>query len=61
MLGTPFYLMEHVKGRIFADPSLPGVEPSDRARIYEVSGLTLDWLTVLVRSPGRHGIASTLF
>ena len=39
MLGTPFYLMEHVKGRIFADPSLPGVEPADRARIYEVRKL----------------------
>ncbi|GAB4815191.1 hypothetical protein N2152v2_002237 [Parachlorella kessleri] len=41
VLGTPFYLMEHVKGRIYADPSLPGVEPAGRARIYEGMARTL--------------------
>lgn len=37
MLGTPFYVMEHVKGIIHADPSLPGKPPSERARIYKAS------------------------
>lgn len=37
VLGTPFYLMQHVRGRIFADPSLPGVDPPQRAAIYEAS------------------------
>ncbi|XP_077164825.1 acyl-CoA dehydrogenase family member 10 isoform X3 [Paroedura picta] len=34
ILGTPFYLMEYCTGRIFKDPSLPGLEPSQRQEIY---------------------------
>ncbi|XP_054852904.1 acyl-CoA dehydrogenase family member 10 [Eublepharis macularius] len=34
ILGTPFYLMEYCTGRIFKDPSLPGLEPSQRREIY---------------------------
>ena len=26
LLGTPFYVMEHIAGRVFADPALPGLE-----------------------------------
>jgi|GEM_PF-880329 len=33
-IGQPFYVMDHVEGRIFADRLLPGVEPIDRRRIY---------------------------
>lgn len=33
--GAEFYLMEYVKGRIFMDPSLPGVSTSDRRLAYE--------------------------
>ncbi len=33
--GTPFYLMEYVEGRIFWNPALPGLAPSERAAIYE--------------------------
>jgi aminoglycoside phosphotransferase (APT) family kinase protein len=33
--GTPFYLMEYVEGRIFWNPALPGLTPSERAAIYE--------------------------
>ena len=36
VLGTPFYLMQHVKGRIFTDPSLPGMPPAERAAVYQV-------------------------
>ncbi|CAI5735772.1 unnamed protein product [Hyaloperonospora brassicae] len=34
VVGTPFYLMEHVPGRIFQDPSLPGVKPMYRYAMY---------------------------
>jgi aminoglycoside phosphotransferase (APT) family kinase protein len=30
VVGTPFYLMERVDGRVFHDASLPGVAPGDR-------------------------------
>ncbi|XP_048370155.1 acyl-CoA dehydrogenase family member 10 [Sphaerodactylus townsendi] len=33
ILGTPFYLMDYCTGRIFKDPSLPGLEPSQRGEI----------------------------
>ena len=35
VVGTPFIVMEHVQGRVFHDPTLPGVRPRDRAAIYE--------------------------
>lgn len=41
MLGTPFYLMQHVRGRIFSDPSLPGLPPAQRAAVYEAMACTL--------------------
>lgn len=34
IIGTPFIVMEHVPGRVFHDPTLPGVAPEDRAAIY---------------------------
>jgi aminoglycoside phosphotransferase (APT) family kinase protein len=34
VVGTPFYLMEYVDGRIFWDPALPGLAPSERTAIY---------------------------
>jgi aminoglycoside phosphotransferase (APT) family kinase protein len=33
--GTAFYVMEHVEGRIFWDPLLPGMEPAERGAIYD--------------------------
>lgn len=35
VIGTPFYLMEYVDGRIFLDPSLPELSPADRGQIYD--------------------------
>jgi aminoglycoside phosphotransferase (APT) family kinase protein len=35
ILGTPFFVMEHVDGRIFWDPTLPSVTPAERAAIYD--------------------------
>jgi len=35
VIGTPFYIMEYVHGRIFKDPLLPGLSVEQRRRIYE--------------------------
>jgi aminoglycoside phosphotransferase (APT) family kinase protein len=62
VLGTPFYVMEHVRGRIFTDPSLPGMPPQQRAAAYQVRRcrlavgdvwcasllLLLEWLLALI-------------
>ncbi|CAB1340693.1 unnamed protein product [Coregonus sp. 'balchen'] len=34
LIGTEFYLMEHVQGRIFRDLRLPGVSAAERAALY---------------------------
>lgn len=34
VLGTPFYLMERVEGRVFSDASLPNLSPAERRDIY---------------------------
>lgn len=34
MVGTPFYVMQHVAGRIFLDQSLPSMTVSDRSAAY---------------------------
>lgn len=34
VMGTPFYLMDRVDGRVFADCSLPGVSAADRRAMY---------------------------
>ncbi len=34
VIGTSFYVMDFADGRIFRDPSLPGIEPAERRAIY---------------------------
>ncbi len=34
VIGTAFYVMEHVEGRILWDPTLPGMTPGERAAHY---------------------------
>ncbi|KAK2815035.1 hypothetical protein Q7C36_023301 [Tachysurus vachellii] len=34
VIGTEFYIMEHVKGRIFRDPRLPGISSAERSALY---------------------------
>ncbi|SIT17729.1 Predicted kinase, aminoglycoside phosphotransferase (APT) family [Roseivivax lentus] len=34
ILGTPFYLMNRLEGRVFEDAALPGVSPEDRREMY---------------------------
>jgi aminoglycoside phosphotransferase (APT) family kinase protein len=35
VIGTPFYLMSYVPGRIFWDPTLPELSRSDRTALYD--------------------------
>jgi aminoglycoside phosphotransferase (APT) family kinase protein len=35
VIGTAFYVMEFLEGRIFRDPQLPGIEREERAAIYD--------------------------
>ena len=30
VIGTPFYLMEYLPGRVLKDPSLPSMTPTER-------------------------------
>lgn len=54
LLGTPFYVMEHIKGRVFADYSMAGLSAEDRRAVY------LDMAAVLARlhalSPDAVGL-----
>ncbi|CAI5451450.1 unnamed protein product [Caenorhabditis angaria] len=40
-LDTPFYLMEYQKGRIFLNPALPELKPTERRQVYEEALKTL--------------------
>ncbi len=35
VIGSAFYVMDHVEGRIFWDPTLPGMAPSERSAIFD--------------------------
>jgi aminoglycoside phosphotransferase (APT) family kinase protein len=35
VIGTAFFLMEYVQGRVFWDPTLPGIETAERAALYD--------------------------
>jgi len=35
VIGTPFYIMEYLHGRILRNPLLPGMEPAERAAVYD--------------------------
>nr|POF05279.1 putative acyl-coa dehydrogenase ibr3 [Quercus suber] len=41
VIGTAFYIMEYLDGRIFVDPTLPGVSPDKRRAIYQATANTL--------------------
>ena len=41
VIGTPFYVMGHVAGRVFWDPAMPGSEPGERASVYDAMNDTL--------------------
>jgi len=39
--GTPFYLMDHVEGRVVWEPHMPEAEPRERAAVYDAMNATL--------------------
>lgn len=41
VVGTPFYLMERLDGRVFHDAALPDAEPAERRAIYLAMASTL--------------------
>ncbi|RMX53502.1 hypothetical protein pdam_00017335 [Pocillopora damicornis] len=41
IIGTPFYVMEYAQGRLFKDPSLPGMSMEERKEIYHAMNETL--------------------
>jgi aminoglycoside phosphotransferase (APT) family kinase protein len=41
VVGTPFYVMDRLEGRVFPDASLPGVSPADRSGMYFAMAETL--------------------
>ncbi|XP_061459477.1 acyl-CoA dehydrogenase family member 10 isoform X2 [Rhineura floridana] len=61
VIGTPFYLMDYCTGRIFKDPCLPGLEPSQRRAIYTAMNRVLckihsvDVRVAGLEDYGKHG------
>jgi len=61
VIGTTFYVMEFMPGRIFADPKMPGVSPADRGRIFDSMNDVLarihnvDYRAVGLADYGREG------
>ncbi|MDE1951064.1 MAG: phosphotransferase family protein [Burkholderiales bacterium] len=61
VVGTPFYLMERVPGRIFPDTALPGLAPAERREIYLAMDETMarlhrvDWAGAGLSDYGRQG------
>lgn len=47
VIGTSFYVMDLVEGRIFWGPLLPGVSPEERASIYDAMNATIARLHTL--------------
>ncbi len=61
VIGTPFYVMEHVRGRVFSEP-LPAELPAhERAAIYDSMNVALsrlhcvDYRTIGLTDFGRPG------
>lgn len=60
-IGTPFYIMERVEGRIFHDCTLPGVPRQERREMYRAMAATLatfhcvDYQAVGLGDYGRPG------
>jgi len=61
VIGTAFYIMEHVVGRVFLDPRLPELAPSERKRVYDSMNESLaalhnvDYREVGLEGFGRAG------
>jgi aminoglycoside phosphotransferase (APT) family kinase protein len=47
VIGSMFYVMDYVEGRIFWDQSLPGIPPAERAAMYDSMNATIATLHCL--------------
>ena len=61
VVGTPFYLMERLQGRIFSNCAAPGLTPIERRAVYLAMAKTLaqlhrvDWAAIGLADYGRAG------
>jgi aminoglycoside phosphotransferase (APT) family kinase protein len=61
VIGTPFYMMERLEGRIFHDSALPDLQREERKAIYVAMAQTLaqlhsvDWTSLDLSDYGRRG------
>ena len=61
VVGTPFYIMDCIDGRIFWEPTLPGLRPPERRAVYEAMNETIaqlhgvDYESVGLGDFGRPG------
>ena len=55
VVGTPFFVMAYVDGRIFWEPHLPGSNPTGRAAIYDAANATIARLHAF--DPAAIGLA----
>lgn len=61
VIGTMFYVMRHVPGRVFWDPKMPQISRDDRAAIYDSANATLaalhkvDYVAAGLEDFGRPG------
>jgi len=61
VIGTPFYLMGRLDGRVVHDNALPGLAPAERRAVYlSMAGVLarlhrVDWRAVGLADFGRHG------
>ena len=61
VIGQAFYVMDFLEGRIFRDARMPGLEPGERAALYDDLNATLarlhgvDWRAAGLEDYGRPG------
>src|SRR5579863_5616626 len=41
VIGTAFFVMSHVEGRVFWEPEMPSSNPTERAQVYDAMNATL--------------------
>jgi len=61
VVGTPFYVMERVSGRVFNDNAAPGIDPEERRAVYLAMADTMatlhtvDWQAAGLTGFGKPG------
>jgi aminoglycoside phosphotransferase (APT) family kinase protein len=55
VVGTPFFLMGYVDGRVFWEPQMPASQPAERAAVYDAMNATLSRLHAF--DPAAIGLA----